>query len=53
MILEQYSLGCLLESKNIKEQPLVLTNNYSHFYGGIKYENFFVKMVDSYLKYNL
>lgn len=53
MILEQYSLGCLLESKNIKEQPLTLTNTYSHFYGGIKYENFFVKMIDSYLKYNL
>jgi hypothetical protein len=53
MIIGQYSLGCLLESKNIKEQPLVLTNDYSHFHGGIKYENFFVKMVDSYIKNEL
>ncbi len=53
MIFEQYSLGCLLESKNIKEQPLAITNDYSHFCGGIKYENFFVKMVDSYIKNEL
>jgi hypothetical protein len=53
MIIEQYCLGCLLESKDIKEQPLALTNDYSHFYGGIKYENFFVKMIDSYIKNEL
>lgn len=53
MIIGQYSLGCLLDAKNIKEQPLAITNDYSHFHGGIKYEKFFVKMVDSYLKYNL
>ena len=53
MIIGQYCLGCLLNVKNIKEQPLVVTNNYSHFHGGIKYENFFVKMVDSYIKNEL
>ncbi len=53
MIIGQYSLGCILDSKNIKEQPLAITNNYSHFFGGIKYEPFFVKMVDSYIKNEL
>ena len=53
MMLEQYSLGCILDSIIIKEQPLALTNDYSHFYGGIKYETFFVKMVDSYIKNEL
>lgn len=53
MVIGQYSLGCILDSKNIKEQPLSLSNNYSHFYGGIKYESFFVKMVDSYIKNEL
>ena len=53
MVIEQYSLGCMLESKSIKEQPLKIANDYSHFYSGIKYQTFFIKMVDSYLKNNL
>jgi hypothetical protein len=53
MVIGQYSLGCLLDSKCVKEQPLETTNNYSHFHGGIKYENFFIKMVDSYIKNEL
>lgn len=53
MIIGQYSLGCILDSKCVKEQPLSITNDYSHFYGGIKYENFFIKMVDNYIKNEL